>query len=120
MYSLVSLLIFFFAIGVGINEKETFPIFMAFIFVAIQWGIYCFIKWPVRWLIIYLKEKCPADWIVLFSVWIATIIFLLWALICFSLVDEDNVFTQFIIGSLCIAAALATVLFTIKKMKKVC
>jgi hypothetical protein len=71
------------------------------------------IKWAIR----YLKRKSPADWRAVLSVWIACVVFLMLSLFCFTGTDEEDISAQFIIGSLSIAAVLATVLFSIKKMK---
>jgi len=113
IYSVVSLLIFFFSIVIAVAEEDIIVIFVTVFWIAVQWGVYYLIKWLIR----YLKRKSHADWITIVSVWIACIVFLILALFCWTGTDEDNIFTQFIIGSISIAVVLATVLFSIKKMK---
>jgi len=116
--SIVSLLIFLFFTVLAVNEKDIPIIFCAVILIPIQWGIYYLIKWSIKWSIRYLKRKSPADWRAVFSVWIACVVFLMLSLFCLTgTIDEEDISAQFIIGSLSIAAVLATVLFSIKKMK---
>ena len=118
IYSIVSLLILLFFTVLAITEKDIFEIVVGVIFIAIQWGIYCLIKWPIKWAIRYLKRKSPADWRAVLSVWIACVVFLMLSLFCLTgTIDEEDISAQFIIGSISIAAVLATVLFSIKKMK---
>jgi len=116
IYSILSLLIFlFFALGT-VATKDITVIFGAFFLIAIQWGIYYLIRWSIP----YLKRKSPADWRAVLSVWIACVAFLMLSLLCLISImdmDEDGMSAPFIIGSLSIAAVLATVLFSIKKMK---
>lgn len=114
IYSIVSLLISLFFTWGAVSEKNIAIIFIAVPFIAIQWVIYYLIKWSIP----YLKRKSPEDWRAVFSVWIACVAFLMLSLFCFDAVtNEDDISAQFIIGSISIAVVLATVLFSIKKMK---
>ena len=115
IYSIVSLLIFLFFTWGAVSEKNIFVIFIAVPFIAIQWGIYYLTKWSIR----YLKKKSPTDWRAVLSVWIACVVFLMLSLFCFTGAgDEGYISAQFFIGSISIAAVLATVLFSIKKIQK--
>lgn len=115
---IVSLLILLFFTVLAVTGKDVGVIFCAVIFIPIQWGLYYLIKWLVKWSIRYLKRKSPADWRAVLSVWIACVVFLMLSLFCLTgTVDEEDISAQFIIGSISIAAVLATVLFSIKKMK---
>jgi len=113
IYAIVSLLIFLFFTWGAISEKNIAIIFIAVPFIAIQWVIYYLIKWSIP----YLKRKSPEDWRAVFSVWIACVVFLMLSLFCFTGADEEDISAQFFIGSISIAVVLATVLFSIKKMK---
>lgn len=113
IYFIVSLLIFLFFTVIAVTEKDISLIFLAAIFIPIQWGIHYLIKWSIH----YLKRKSPADWRAVLSVWIACVVFLMLSLFCWSGTDDEDISVPFIIGSLSIAAVLATVLFSIKRMK---
>jgi hypothetical protein len=116
---IISLLIFLFFTVIAVTEDIT-AIFAMAIFIPVQWVISYLLKWSIQWSIQYLKIKSPADWRAVLSVWIACVAFLILSLFCLISImdmDEDGMSAPFIIGSLNIAAVLATVLFSIKKMK---
>ncbi len=72
----------------------------------------------IKWTIHYLKRKSPTEWGVVLIVWIACAVFLMLSILCLSGVNYDeDMSTPFIICSLSIAAVLATVLFSFKKIK---
>src|SRR3989304_9240422 len=105
----VSLLILLFLTVIAVTEDDIPIIFCAVIFIPIQWIIYYLIKWSIQWSIRYLKRKSPAEWRTVLSVWIACVVFLMLSLFCLTgTIDEEDISAQFIIGSLSIAAVLAT------------
>ena len=117
IYSTLSLLILSgFTIG-AFSEKDFTMILGGIFFIAIQWGIYYLIRFAIR----FLKKKSPKQWPILLSVWIASASFLLWGFICLSWMEYDEAgfsLAQFIIGSVCIIAMLATAVYSIKNLQK--
>jgi branched-subunit amino acid transport protein AzlD len=111
--SIVSLLIFLFFTVMAVTDKDNTAFIVAAICIPIQWAIYYLAKWSIC----YLKRKSPADWRAVLSVWIACAAFLMLSMFCWKGTENEDMSTGFIIGSLSIAAVLATVLFSIKKMK---
>jgi hypothetical protein len=111
---IVSLLILFFSTLISIADKNIDVILFPLIFIPLQWGVFYLIKWSIH----YLIRKSPTNWRAVLSVWIACAAFLMLSLNCFRLTDEEDISAQFIIGSISIAAVLATVLFSLKKMRR--
>lgn len=144
IYALISFFILLGFTSWTVISLKLFWLGVGFLIVVIQWTTYwiflfgkyldkriydsfgaridrLFRKWimSIFGLIPYLKTHYPDKWKIILSIWIACFVFIIFAFSYHEMAyQEDDVFTQFIIITLSIAAILATVIYTINAKKK--